>query len=100
MSQNLTLELSEQVYVAIQQQAQVVGVSPSQLVAALVEKQFTQALNLLQHNAEKDLARQRFERHFGTLALDHSTHLDNESIDDDLAREYASTHEDDYGSSL
>jgi hypothetical protein len=94
MSQNLTLELSEQVYVAIQQQAQAVGLSPSQLVATLVEKQFTQAFKQLD-KVEKDTARLRFERHFGSLVLDHPTNVDNESIDDDLAREYASTHEDD-----
>ena len=30
---------------------------------------------------------------FGTASLGYATGLDNEQIDDDLAREYASTHE-------
>lgn len=93
MSQSLTLELSEQVFVAIQRQAQVIGISPAQLASTLIEQQFPQAFKLLLDDAEKNAARSRFERHFGTLALDGSTDLDNESIDADLVREYASTHE-------
>lgn len=93
MNQSLTLELSEQVFVAIQRQAQVIGISPAQLAASLLERQFPQAFKLFLDDAEKNAARARFERHFGTLALGDSTDLDNESIDADLAREYASTHE-------
>lgn len=93
MSQSLTLELSEQVFVAIQQQAQAIGVSPAQLAATLLEQQFPQAFKLFLDEAEKSAARARFERHFGTLEVGDFTDLDNESIDADLAREYASTHE-------
>ncbi len=93
MSQSLTLELSEQVFVAIQQQAQAIGISPAQLAAALLEKQFPQAFKLFLDAAETNAARLRFERHFGTLLLGGSTDLDNESVDADLAREYDSTHE-------
>ncbi len=93
MSQSLTLELSEQVFVAIQRQAQAIGMSPAQLAATLLEQQFPQAFKLLLDEAEKNAVRARFERHLGTLALDDSTDLDNESIDADLVREYASTHE-------
>ncbi len=93
MSQSLTLELSEQAFVAIQQQAQVIGISPAQLAATLIEQQFPQAFKLLLDKAEQTVARSRFERHFGTLELDSSTDLDNESVDADLATEYASTHE-------
>jgi hypothetical protein len=93
MSQSLTLELSEQVFVAIQQQAQAVGISPAQLAATLLEQQFPQTFKLLLDSAEQNVARSRFERHFGTLELDNSIDLDNESIDTDLAREYASNHE-------
>ncbi len=44
--------------------------------------------------AEKQAARDRFERHFGTLKADDVTYLDNERIDADLAREYANEFED------
>lgn len=93
MSQSLTLELSEQVFAMIQQQAQAVGISPAQLAATLLEQQFPQVCKLLLDDAEKNAARARFERHFGTLELNDPTDLDNESIDADLAKEYASTHE-------
>ena len=93
MSQSLTLELSEQAFAAIQRQAQAIGISPAQLAATLLERQFPQAFKLFLDEAEKKAARIRFERHFGTLELGGSTDLDNESIDADLVREYASTHE-------
>jgi hypothetical protein len=92
MSQSLTLELSEQVFVAIQRQAQAIGISPAQLAATLLERQFPQVAKLLLDN-EQNVAGFRFERHFGALALGDSTDLDNESIDADLAGEYASIHE-------
>jgi len=97
MSQSLTLELSEQLFAAIQQQAQAIGLSPSQLAATLLEKQFTQTLKLFLDDTEKNAARTRFEDHFGTLALNDSIDLDNEleneTIDADLVREYTNTHE-------
>ena len=38
-------------------------------------------------------AEERFARWIGSVSLGHPTGADNESIDADLAREYASTHE-------
>ncbi|HIK17219.1 MAG TPA: hypothetical protein IGS53_18290 [Leptolyngbyaceae cyanobacterium M33_DOE_097] len=95
MSQSLTLELSEQVFAAIQRQAQALGISPAQFATTLLEQQFPQAVKSLLDDAEKHAARVRFERHFGTLTSGDSTDLDNESIDADLAKEYASAHEGD-----
>ncbi len=93
MSQILTLEINEQVFAAIQRRAETIGISPERLAATLLEQQFTEALKLLLDEAERDAARAKFERHFGTLKLNDSMSLDNDSIDADLAREYASTHE-------
>jgi len=93
MNQNLTLELSEQVFAAIQRQARAIGISPAQLAATLIERQFPQAFKLLLDEAEKNAARERFEHHFGTLEPGSFTDLNNESIDADLVKEYASTHE-------
>ena len=45
--------------------------------------------------AKREAARARFERHFGALSLDNATSLNNESIDADLAGEYANICEDD-----
>ncbi len=93
MSQELTLKLSEEVFTAIQLQAQTIGISPERLAATLLERQLAQALKVLLDETEQNAARARFERHFGTLESDEPGSLDNESIDIDLAREYASTHE-------
>ena len=41
-----------------------------------------------------DAARERFERHLGAIDLGYPTGVDNEQIDADPAREYATTHED------
>ena len=43
---------------------------------------------------EKQAARERFRRHFGSVNLGHPIGIDNEQIDADLAREYDNTHED------
>ena len=92
MSQVVSLELRDEVYTALRQQAESVGISISELILIALERQSGLTY---QHKteAEKKTARARFERHFGTLNLEHPTDLDNESIDADLVREYASTHE-------
>lgn len=92
MSQVVNLEIRDEVYTALRQQAESFGISISELILLALERQSGE---LLQHKteAEKETARARFERHFGTLNLEHPTDLDNKSIDADLMREYASTHE-------
>ena len=93
MSYTLTLELSEQTFSVIQQQAEVEGIVPEKLVAAFLEQRFGQMFKLLLPDAERQVARLKFEQHFGTLNPEQAIDVDNESIDADLAREYASTHE-------
>ena len=93
MSQRLTLELSEQVFVAIQRQAHAIGIPPAQFAATLLEQQFPQAFKPILDDVEKNAARARFEQHFGKLGSGDLTDLENEDIDADLVRAYASTHE-------
>ena len=93
MTQILTLELNDQIFTAIQRQAEAIGIPPERLAATFLEQRFGQVLKLLLPEAEQKTARARFESHFGTLNLEHPTCLDNQSIDADLVREYASTHE-------
>jgi hypothetical protein len=93
MSQIMTLELNDQVFAAIQRQAENIGVPPENLAATLLEQKFSQIFKLLLTDAEKENGRTKFERHFGVIDLGFSTDLDNESIDADLAKEYSSTHE-------
>jgi len=91
MSQILTLELSDKIAIAIQQQANNVGISPESLATALLEHHFSQVLPVFT-DVQKELAQARFERHFGTLNIHNITNIDNESIDADLAKEYVNNH--------
>jgi predicted transcriptional regulator len=98
MSQTLTLELSDEVYTAIRHQAETVGTSPAQWIVTTLERQYGkvrdwQSARTQRTEAEKQVARDRFERHFGEVDLGYATGVDNEQIDADLAREYAATHE-------
>ncbi len=97
MSHILNLELSDEVYAAIQRLAEGAGTSPAHLATHALERQFGgsngQSRTPPRTEAEKEAARQRFERHFGELDLGYPIDADNASIDADLAREYADTHE-------
>ena len=73
MTQILKLELNDQIFAAIQQQAEAIGIPPEKLAAKLLEQQFGQVFKLLLPEAEKEAARAKFESHFGTLNLENST---------------------------
>ncbi|MBO1351019.1 MAG: hypothetical protein EBE86_028295 [Hormoscilla sp. GUM202] len=98
MSQTLVLHLSDEAYTLIQQQAEAANLSPSQLavtwVSQLAVRQVERGLYLKlgRTEAEKQAARERFESHFGEIDFGYPTGADNESIDADLAREYADNH--------
>ena len=90
MSQILKLEISEQVFTAMRIQAEAIGIAPEHLAASLIEQQFIQAAEELSvSEAGREAARLKFEGHFGTIGIEGATDIDNESIDADLAREYA-----------
>lgn len=93
MSQQLTLELSDEVYADLQQKANAVGLSIAEWIVAVVSYQSSDVTKIL-HSAEKqEEARQRFRNHAGVINLGYATGIDNESIDADLARAYASEYE-------
>lgn len=50
-------------------------------------------LELDKKELEKQEARDRFESHFGEIALGYATGTDNEVIDQDLAKAYLDRHE-------
>lgn len=89
MTQSLKLELNDQIFAAIQQQAKAIGIPPEQLAATLLEQQFGQVFKLLLPEAEKEAARQRFRRHIGAIDLGYPTGADNASIDADLIKAYS-----------
>jgi hypothetical protein len=95
MSQTMTLEVRDQLYQTIRAQAEAAGTSPVQVVLAALEQRFngSHPSGDGRTEAEKQAARERFERHFGSVDLGAPTGIDNEGIDADLAREYGDTHE-------
>mgnify|MGYP003623093670 CR=1 FL=1 len=94
MSQVLSLELSDEVYAALQQQAEVAGVSLAELVATSIEQQYGSLRGEnSQTETDKEAARQRFRSHAGSINLGYATGADNESIDADLVRAYNDTSE-------
>jgi hypothetical protein len=96
MSQSLTVEINDQAYETIRQQAEAAGKSPAKFAGALLEERCNGKPKAAdpRSEAEKEAARQRFRRHFGAVDLGHPIGIDNEAIDADLAREYGSDHED------
>ncbi|ARV62617.1 hypothetical protein BZZ01_31845 [Nostocales cyanobacterium HT-58-2] len=87
MSQILTLELSDEAYRALHQQAETAGVSISEWITTSLEQQYG-LQKKQQTEAENVAARQRFRHHAGAIDLGYATGADNESIDADLMRAY------------
>jgi hypothetical protein len=93
MSQILTLELNDQVFAAIRQQAENIGIPPENLAATLLEQKLFPTFKLILTDTAKVSGQARFERHFGAAESSSVMDIDNDAIDADLASEYASTHE-------
>lgn len=89
MSQQLTLELSDEVYADLQQKADAVGVSIVDWIVASLSSRSNVVNKALQSVAQQEEARQRFRDHAGAIRLGYATGIDNEGIDADLARAYA-----------
>ncbi|MEL6488601.1 MAG: hypothetical protein AAFV85_01635 [Cyanobacteria bacterium J06634_6] len=89
MSQTLTVEISEQAFVAIKQQAEESGVAPAYLAALMLEQNLTNASNSTTKSTESVAVQADFEQYFGSLPVEQSLGADNESIDADLAKEYS-----------
>jgi hypothetical protein len=93
MSQHLTLELSDEVYADLQQKANTVGLSIADWIVDVLSNQNNGLSKVLHSAVQQEEARQRFRNHAGAISLGYSTGADNESIDADLARAYASEYE-------
>jgi hypothetical protein len=89
MERTLVIKLPDTTYSALEQQAETKGLSASDLAARSLERQYRSQVD----PKSKAEARERFERHFGSVHLGRATGADNERIDADLAREYADDHE-------
>ncbi len=95
MSQTLIVELSDEVYAALQREAEAANVSPADVAATSLTQHFGHIPPWLRStrsrsDVKREGARERFEHHYGSVDLGYATGAENESIDADLAGEYAS----------
>jgi hypothetical protein len=94
MSQTLIVQLNDEAYASLQQQAAIAGSSPAEFAKMALERHLSHASHL--HGrvcGRSEGARDDFERHFGSVDLGRETGADNVSIDADLARQYADFHD-------
>jgi hypothetical protein len=89
MSQQLTLELSDEIYTDLQQKADAVGLSITEWIVASLSSQSNIVNQALNSGVQQEEARRRFRNHTGVISLGYPTGLDSEVIDDDLATAYA-----------
>jgi hypothetical protein len=85
VSKVLTLELSDEVYTALHQQASAVGLSVEELVATSINRQYSLSVTPTSDGEE---ARQRLLGFAGVISMGYATGTDNDSIDADLAQAY------------
>lgn len=95
MSQQLIIQLSDDVFARLEQHAASQLKSPAEIATAELERLYPTPLNgdAATHPSAKQPARGLSRRHFGTFDLGCAGGADNEQIDADLAREYGSSHE-------
>src|SRR5436190_23520743 len=97
MSQRLTVELSDETFTIIQHRATEANISPAEMASVSLERYFHEQHGVQRKasrrsnrsRTESDMARERFEKHFGAVDLGYATGAGNEEIDSDLEREYA-----------
>jgi phosphohistidine phosphatase SixA len=89
MSQQLTLEISDEVYADLQRKANAVGVSITERIVTVLSRQGETVTRVMLSPERRQQARQKFKSHAGAISLGHATGSDNQAIDADLARAYA-----------
>ncbi len=92
MSHTVTLELTDKIYSALQQQADKVGLSVTDLITQKLQQPDELSSNI-SIEIEKEIRKQRFESHFGEIEPSDPKSIDNETIDADLAQEYSSSNQ-------
>jgi hypothetical protein len=91
MSDPLIVHVSDGVLAQLRREAQAVGETPEGLASRTLEQRFGPGADAAPRPAE--VRGGLFRRQFGNVDLGYPTGSDNESIDADLAREYADNHE-------
>jgi hypothetical protein len=89
MSQQLSLEVSDEIYADIQEKANAVGLSITEWIVAVLSKRSNTVSSIFVSLERQEDARQNFKNHAGSISIGHATGLDNHEIDSDLAKAYA-----------
>lgn len=89
MSQQLTLEVSDEVYADLQRKASAVGISITEWIVTILSRQDAVGSRVALSPEQQEQARQKFKGHAGAISLGYATGIDNEAIDADLAKAYA-----------
>jgi len=89
MSQQLTLEISDEVYADLQRKASAVGISITEWIVTVLSRQGEVSSRVVVSLEQQNQARQKFKSHAGAISLGYATGTDNEAIDADLAKAYA-----------
>lgn len=89
MSQQLTLEISDEVYADLQRKANAGGISITEWIVTVLSRQAAVASKVVTSLEQQEQARQKFKSHAGAISLGSATGTENEAIDADLARAYA-----------
>jgi hypothetical protein len=92
MEHTITIALPDEVIQPLREIARLQGKTLEEFIRDRIVKVVLPRQRLNQEAAQQ--AEERFTRWIGSVSLGYPTGADNESIDADLAREYASTHED------
>ncbi len=89
MSQQLTLEISDEVYADLQRKASAVGISMTEWIITVLSRQGTMTSGTVPSLERQEQARQKFKSHAGAISLGYATDIENQAIDADLAKAYA-----------
>jgi predicted transcriptional regulator len=92
MSQNLTIKLPDEIYMALKQLAPDMHTTVEKLAVEWVSRYAAKPQPKLTKEAQK-AAWERLQRHMGAENLGYPTGASNEAIDADLAQEYGNDHE-------
>jgi hypothetical protein len=90
MSQQVTLNISDEMYLALQEQANAVGLSVADWLITILNKQNSLvALSNTESESQQQEAHQSLLNYAGTISLGYATGVENENIDTDLSKAYA-----------
>jgi len=94
MTVDLTIRIDDELYSQLIREAKAAGASPADLAAQTLAARYEiSKAPLGNETVDSQSARDRFERHFGAVDLGDPTGVENEGIDEDLAKEYSDSHE-------